>query len=423
VNSEITDKDKVKGWVLYDADCPLCTRLALDFRPMLRRRHFDLAPLQSPWARTRLGLTPPQLLAEMRLLRADGTVFSGADALLEISRHLWWAWPLRQAGRLPVILKLLRSGYRWVARNRSCAHSACAVHKLAIARQIRPFDFLPLLVLPAAALTLSVQFPPWVFMWAMALALYAGCKWLTFREAVGRGLVFGPARALGYLLAWPGMEASAFLNHQNAPAKPSEAEWAFAFTKTGLGFVLLFGVSRRLFPFHPLAAGWTAMCGVVFILHFGLFHLLSLTWRRAGVKATPLMQNPLATKSLSEFWGGRWNTAFNELVFRYIYRPVRRRTTPAFATLAAFGLSGLVHELVISLPARGGFGLPTTYFVIQGFGLLLERSAFGQKIGLGNGLPGRAFALAIAAGPAFFLFPPPFIRNVILPMLPAIGAT
>jgi len=409
--------------VLYDADCPFCTRLALNFRPMLCRRHFGLAPLQSPWARTQLGLTPPQLLAEMRLLRADGTVFGGADALLEISRHLWWAWPLRQAGRVPVFVRLLRWGYRWLARNRSCAYGACAAQVSTTVRKIRPIDFLPLLILPAAALTLRAQFPPWIFMWAMALAIYAGCKWLTFREAAGPGPSFGPARALGYLLAWPGMEASMFLNCQNTPAMPSGKEWALAFAKTCLGFALLFGVSRRLLPVHPFSAGWTGMCGVVFILHFGLFHLLSLTWRRAGVKASPLMQNPLATQSLSEFWGGRWNTAFNELAFRYIYRPVRRRTTPAFATLAVFGLSGLVHELVISLPARGGFGLPTMYFMIQGLGLLLERSAFGQKVGLGKGLPGRAFALTIAAGPAVLLFPTPFIRNVILPMLPAIGAT
>jgi alginate O-acetyltransferase complex protein AlgI len=359
----------------------------------------------------------------MRFLRADGTVFGGAEAVLEISRHIWWAWPLRQAGRVPVFVRLLRSGYRWLARNRACPCRVSGTRGLITARQIRPIDVLPLLILPTAALTLRAQFPPWVFMWAMALAIYAGCKWLTFRAAAAPGPSFSLARALGYLLAWPGMEASIFLNRQDSPAKPSGREWALAFANTCLGFAVLFGVSRRLLPIHPLAAGWAGMCGVVFILHFGLFHLLSLTWRRAGVKASPLMQNPMATKSLSEFWGGRWNTAFNELAFRYIYRPVRRRTTPAFATLAAFGLSGLVHELVISLPARGGFGLPTTYFMIQGLGMLLERSAFGQQIGLDKGLPGRAFALTIAAGPAVLLFPPPFIRNVILPMLSAIGAT
>jgi hypothetical protein len=42
---------------------------------------------------------------------------------------------------------------------------------------------------------------------------------------------------------------------------------------------------------------------------------------------------------------------------------------------------------------------------------------------LGQGLRGRLFALAVTAGPAFWLFHPPFIHNVILPMFQAIGAT
>jgi alginate O-acetyltransferase complex protein AlgI len=91
--------------------------------------------------------------------------------------------------------------------------------------------------------------------------------------------------------------------------------------------------------------------------------------------------------------------------------------------LGVFILSGLIHDLVISLPARGGYGLPTLYFAIQGCGLVFERSTLGQRVGLGRGPRGRIFALGFTAGPAFWLFHPPFIRNVILPMLKAIGAT
>ena len=41
----------------------------------------------------------------------------------------------------------------------------------------------------------------------------------------------------------------------------------------------------------------------------------------------------------------------------------------------------------------------------------------------GSGLRGRLFAIGVTALPAFGLFHPPFIHNVILPMLDAIGAT
>jgi len=39
---------------------------------------------------------------------------------------------------------------------------------------------LPLLILPAVALLAASRLPRWGFMWAMAFALYAGCKWLTY---------------------------------------------------------------------------------------------------------------------------------------------------------------------------------------------------------------------------------------------------
>ncbi len=71
------------------------------------------------------------------------------------------------------------------------------------------------------------------------------------------------------------------------------------------------------------------------------------------------------------------------------------------ALLAVFLASGLLHELVISLLARGGYGLPTLYFVTQGLGLLLERSPAGRRAGLGRGIRGRLLMLALAGGPVF----------------------
>ena len=91
--------------------------------------------------------------------------------------------------------------------------------------------------------------------------------------------------------------------------------------------------------------------------------------------------------------------------------------------MAAFLVSGAIHELVISVPAGAGYGLPTAYFLVQGGAVILERSRIGRRMGLRAGWRGRVFALLVVAAPAFWLFHPPFIRNVILPMLTAIGAT
>jgi predicted DCC family thiol-disulfide oxidoreductase YuxK len=441
VNTEITEYEKVRGWVYYDANCRYCSALARRFRPLLASRRFELLPLQTAGLAERLHLSNSQLLEEMRVLRPDGRFFGGADALLEIARDFWWAWPLRLLGRVPAIRRILHAGYRWIARNRSCDAGGCEIpsrfsrpqrtggagappYRLGVLSvKGRVVDFLPLLALPLIAFLFKAQLAGWVFMWAMAFALYFGCKWLTYREAVRRGLRPETGRVAAYLLAWPGMDAGDFLDAQEIPTKPRMAEWLFATAKTSTGVVLLWLIARLLLPWHPIFAGWTGMTGVVFILHFGLFHLLSLFWRRTGITATPLMQNPLLATSLTEFWGRRWNTAFNELAFQFTFRPLRRITRPATATLLVFGLSGLIHELVISLPADGGYGLPTLYFLIQGIGTIVERSRFGRAIGLGRGPRGWFFTLCVTVAPVFWLFHPLFTKNVILPMLKAIGAT
>jgi hypothetical protein len=330
--------------------------------------------------------------------------------------------------RLPVMMCLFHASYRWVARHRGCTHGSCPAKSGASLPMVkhheqRIADLLPLLILPLIALGFRTNTSPWVFMWAMAFALFAGCKWLTYREVVRRGLKPGLSRSAAYLLAWPGMDAEEFLDRDLVPVSPPLAEWILAAVKTMSGAILLWGVARFALAAHPLLAGWIGMTGAIMVLHFGSFQLLSLTWEQAGVKATPLMDKPILARSLAEFWSRRWNTAFNELAFRFTFRPLKRRTSPALAMLLVFCFSGLIHELVISLPAHGGYGLPTAYFLIQGLGMLAERARLGKAIGLGRGLRGWLFTLFVTAGPAFWLFNPPFITKVILPMLTAIGAT
>src|SRR4029077_583350 len=158
--------------------------------------------------------------------------------------------------------------------------------------------------------------------------------------------------------------------------------------KTLLGVVLLFGMAR-IAP-QPLLAGWIGMIGIILILHFGLFHLLAIGWRTAGIEVKPIMDTPLCSKSVSEFWSRRWNAAFNRLAFDFVFRPLARRRGrrnssdgtkrsrrsstlllhdgTRIAPLAAFLFAVLIHELVISLPAHAGYGLPTAYFLLQGCG-------------------------------------------------------
>jgi len=283
-------------------------------------------------------------------------------------------------------------------------------------------DVMPIMTVPVAALLPEPSLPRWAVMWATACALYAGCKWLTLREVDARVVAANRSRALGYLIAWPGMNAKAFLTGRDRLPRPPSSEWTAATTKTVVGAILTWVVARTAVPDHPLLAGWLGMVGLILVLHFGTFQLLSLGWRSHGVDAMPVMRNPLVSSSLTEFWGRRWNTAFHELAARFTFRPLQPTVGRTTATLVVFLVSGLIHEMVISIPAHGGYGLPTGYFVLQGLGVAGERTRAGRRFGLGRGWRGWLFTVLFTAGPAYWLFPPPFVRNVILPMLAAIGA-
>jgi hypothetical protein len=263
--------------------------------------------------------------------------------------------------------------------------------------------------------------PRWAQMWTLALALYSSCKWLTW-HGVEVGAVPRWKRA-AYLLAWPGLDAPRFLEVASTSASHDlGVEAGAALAKLMVGLALLFGLARRMPEDDPYLVGWIGMIGIVLILHFGLLHLLSCLWRRLGLEARPLMNRPLRATSLGEFWGRRWNTAFRDLTHRFLFRPCAARLGPQWGLLAGFLVSGLIHELVISLPARGGYGGPTAFFAIQGAAVAAERSRLGARLGLGAAWRGRAFAIVVLGAPLGWLFPRPFVVGIVVPFMRALGA-
>jgi predicted DCC family thiol-disulfide oxidoreductase YuxK len=162
VNTETTDANEVAGWVLYDADCRFCTALATRFRALLAARRFELLPLQTPWVRQKLDMANHALLAEMRLLKPDGTNLGGVDALLEISRLFPLTWPIRQLARFAAIKNLFHAIYRWIARHRHCASGACAINNMTAEKPSPWLDNLPLVILPLLAVAFRTWVTPWV---------------------------------------------------------------------------------------------------------------------------------------------------------------------------------------------------------------------------------------------------------------------
>ncbi|MGA7842107.1 MAG: MBOAT family protein [Candidatus Acidiferrales bacterium] len=281
--------------------------------------------------------------------------------------------------------------------------------------------WLPLAVLPLAAISCRDRLLPWVVMWALSFAIFFSLKWMTWWKARTR-VAHTTWRSIAFLLAWPGMDAEAFLDAKQGVPSPQITAWLWAALETALGAVLLWIVARSLPAREPLLRGWTGMLGLILLLHFGSFQLIAVAWQSLGVNARPIMSAPLRATSLAEFWGKRWNLGFRQLSYELIFRPLHRTLGVEAAGLLVFLVSGLLHDLVISLPARAGYGLPTAYFLLQGTGITLEHSGLGKRLGLGHGVRGWLFMAVVITAPVYWLFHPWFVQRVIIPFMHAIHA-
>jgi Membrane bound O-acyl transferase family len=219
-----------------------------------------------------------------------------------------------------------------------------------------------------ALLTLAVHFggtlSSYGYTCCIVGAIFAGFKWGTWFPL---RQVHNPKRHIAYLLSTTDMDAKRFFA-EAAPPHPTIGQWLIAIGKIVLGSALIW-----ITPLFTHST-WLQIVGLMLILHFGLLEVIALINQYFGIPAIPLMRTPIAAKSLGDFWGRRWNTAFNRIAYEHCFKPLLPFLGPIGATFAVFVASGLVHELVISVPAQGGYGLPTLYFLIQFAGMMLERT-------------------------------------------------
>jgi hypothetical protein len=158
------------------------------------------------------------------------------------------------------------------------------------------------------------------------------------------------------------------------------------------------------------------LTGVSFILHFGILNLSAASWRFAGVDVHELFRSPYRSQSLKEFWGKRWNIAFSEMTALIAYRPLKAKTGVEVAVVISFLLSGLLHEIAISLPVRSGYGLPMIYFIVQAIVMQLEaKSSFVQKI-IGHRILSHVWVMAFLILPMPLLFHSEFMLEVLEPL-------
>ena len=113
------------GFILYDDSCGFCRRWVPPLETVLRKRGFEIAPLQSKWVAERLNSSQEDLLSDLRLLLADGRQLRGADVYRYLMRRIWWAWPLYALSSAPLLRNIFDWGYRSFANNRYWFSRAC----------------------------------------------------------------------------------------------------------------------------------------------------------------------------------------------------------------------------------------------------------------------------------------------------------
>jgi alginate O-acetyltransferase complex protein AlgI len=108
---------------------------------------------------------------------------------------------------------------------------------------------------------------------------------------------------------------------------------------------------------------------------------LAVPWR--SLLPFPHGAAPPLAKSLSDFWGRRWNVWMSDWFRQIIFSPLKAH--PVFALLLVFLVSGVLHEWVINVPlfivtGRNCFGSMIAYFLLQALGILLERKTRNEHV-------------------------------------------
>ncbi len=200
----------------------------------------------------------------------------------------------------------------------------------------------------------------------LCVLLLLGMKVIVYMEWKRSGGARMPfIRWVNFAWMWFGMEPRAFIGKRQQRRWQGHLMWGSGCIVCGGIFLTVLGwLDVWLLPL--VFAAMSAM------FHFGALRILTAFWAWRGMAVRTLFRNPFATTGFVDFWGARWNLAYSHMMARTVQRPLRPYLGNKGSVFAVFVLSGVLHELAITVPAGGGYGLPTLFFVIQGCGALVE---------------------------------------------------
>jgi hypothetical protein len=131
----------------------------------------------------------------------------------------------------------------------------------------------------------------------------------------------------------------------------------------GLALLLMLAV-LQLDRTHPVQL-ITTQIGIYLSLA-GACNLAVATLALRGLDYDDPFDSPLAARTPGEFWGRRWNTWVNHMLYRYVFVPSGGWRRPVRGTLAAFAVSGALHEGFVAVGTREFTGWMGGFFLAQG---------------------------------------------------------
>jgi hypothetical protein len=280
------------------------------------------------------------------------------------------------------------------------------------ARVIAWFIFITTVVF---SFIVSTAAPPLVRMLTIVVLQLMAMKVIVVVETYTTRNRLTPLQWCAFCIGWFGMRPLPF-ERLPSPSLPFARLLTKGVTRCALGLSLVF-VAHELRSNTSLLRlfipQFILLIGVSLVLHFGILNITTALWRYLGVDAPELFRAPYKSRSLKEFWGKRWNLAFSEMTAVIAYRPLKSVINPGSALVLSFLLSGLLHEIAISLPVGSGFGLPMAYFGIHAFAMQLEtRSRIVQRM-LSQPLLAHLWVLTWLIVPMPLLFHKAFIEGVL----------
>jgi hypothetical protein len=262
----------------------------------------------------------------------------------------------------------------------------------------RCFGWLVLIVLVFSTDRVLIDASAFYRMLGLCCVLLASMKGLVYAEWAGKSRL-SISHYCVFAFGWFGMDVGSFATRRPNLSWKADVGIGLCAMLVGLAsawFVWLMNYQSILLVFVPLSLAF----------HFGALRVLKGGLRLAGYPVRTLFPNVFLTQGIADFWSKRWNVGYSQMMQRVVFRPVATVAGKDMGFLAVFVISGVLHELAITLPIQAGYGLPTAYFTLHGLLVLLEKK-LGRSFG-------KIMTLILVVLPLGWLFPAAFKEEVLL---------